>query len=132
MDDRNGISTATDFDPHAVVSRHVATAAAAFEAATCGHPLCRIGDGPDVMRPKFAEGGLAAATELDRSMERSPTTSPIELAADTLAAWEEERRSCDDHGGPRVGYLNGGVAQLRNILTELRRAPASRAGRSAV
>jgi hypothetical protein len=119
MNHGNGTSTATDSDPHAVVSRHVAEATAAFEAATCGHPLCRIGDGPDVMRPRFAEGGLAATSELDHLMKRGPRTNPIELAADTLAAWEEERRSCDDHGGPRVGYLNGGVAQLRNILTEL-------------
>jgi hypothetical protein len=119
MDHRDGTSTATDVDPRAVVARHVATATAAFEAATCGHPLCRIGDGPDVMRPKFAEGGLAGASELDRSMRRSPTANPIEIAAETLAAWEEERRSCTDHGGPRIGYLNGGVAQLRNILSEL-------------
>jgi hypothetical protein len=127
MDQRDGPSTATDIDPRAVVSRHVATAAAAFEAATCGHPLCRIGDGPDVMRPKFAEGGLAAASELERSVRRSPTANPIEIAGETLAAWEEERRSCDDHGGPRVGYLNGGVAQLRNILTELGSASAEAA-----
>jgi len=51
-----------------------------------------------------------------------------EAAAEVgLAAWEEERRSCDDHGGPRVGYLNGGVAQLRNILTELELAAAEAA-----
>jgi hypothetical protein len=120
MDQSNGTSTATDVDPRAVVHRHVVTATAAFEAATCGHPLCRIGDGPDVMRPKFAEGGLAAVNELERSLRRSPTASPIEIATETLAAWEDERRACDEHGGPRVGYLNGGVAQLRNILSELR------------
>ncbi len=124
MDHHNGTSAVTDPDPVAVVSRHVMSATAAFEAATCGHPLCRIGDGPDVMRPKFAEGGLAAVSELEREMRRSPTANPIELATETLSAWEEERRSCHDHGGPRVGYLNGGVAQLRNILNELRSASA--------
>jgi hypothetical protein len=127
MDHPNVTPTATDLDPRAVVSRHVVTATSGFEAATCGHPLCRIGDGPDVMRPKFAEGGLAAVSELERSMGRGPTANPIEIAAETLAAWEEERRSCDDHGGPRVGYLNGGVAQLRNILTELESTSAEAA-----
>jgi hypothetical protein len=115
----DGPSTSPSPSPRDVVGRHLATATVAFDAATCGHPLCRIGDGPDVMRPKFAEGGLAAVTELDRSMSRSPAADQVEIASETLAAWENERRVCDDHGGARVAYLNGGVAQLRNIVAEL-------------
>ena len=30
-----------------------------------------------------------------------------------------ERRVCEDHGGARVAHLDGGIAQLRNILAEL-------------
>jgi hypothetical protein len=103
-----------------IVNRHVKAATAALEAATCGHPLCRIGDGPDVMRPKFAEGGLAAAAELERSLGHNDASDPIGGAEEVLARWEDERRGCPDHGGPRVGYLNGGVAQLRAIIEDLR------------
>ena len=124
MDAFDGTSTARSLSPQDVVGRHRATATAALEAATCGHPLCRIGDGPDVMRPKFAEGGLAAVTELERSMTRTTASDPVELAAETLASWENERRVCEDHGGARIAYLNGGIAQLRNILAELHSAPA--------
>lgn len=125
MEQRHGTSVAPARSPGEVVGRHVAAASAALEAATCGHPLCRIGDGPDVMRPKFAEGGLAAATELERSMARRPTSEPWRAASEMLAAWEAERRSCQDHGGPRIGYLNGGIAQLRNIVAELDPARAA-------
>jgi hypothetical protein len=105
-----------------VVERHVRTATAALEAATCGHPLCRIGDGPDVMRPKFAEGGRVAAAELERLLKSSPASDPLEVVAETLTRWEDQRRGCPDHGGPRVAYLNGGVAQLRTIVEDLRTA----------
>jgi len=121
----DGTSTARSMSSQDVVSRHLATATAALDAATCGHPLCRIGDGPDVMRPKFAEGGLAAAAEIDRSMKRTSAAGLVELAAETLASWENERRVCEDHGGARVAYLNGGIAQLRNILAELDPASAA-------
>lgn len=119
MDALDGTSSARTESPREVVDRHLATATAALDAATCGHPLCRIGDGPDVTRPKFAEGGLAAVTELERSMRRSPAPDPVDVGSMILAAWEDERRLCEDHGGARVAYLNGGVAQLRNILAEL-------------
>jgi hypothetical protein len=115
MEQRHDTDLASD-----VVARHVRTATAALEAATCGHPLCRIGDGPDVMRPKFAQGGLAAAAELERSLRHTDRSDPIGVAEEVLTRWEDERRSCPDHGGPRVGYLNGGVAQLRTIIEELR------------
>jgi hypothetical protein len=108
-----------------VVDRHRATATAALEAATCGHPLCCIGDGPDVTRPKFAEGGLAAVAELDRSMKHTSASDLVAPTSETLASWENERDVCEDHGGARVAYLNGGIAQLRNILAELDSASAA-------
>ena len=101
-----------------IVTRHLHVATAALEAATVHRPLCRIGDGPTVERPKFAEGGLAALTEVSDAVRRRPA-EVREVVDEVLARWEQEHLSCADHGGPQVAYLNGGVAGLRSLHDDL-------------
>ena len=100
------------------LSRHV-------NAATCGHPLCRIGDGPDVSRPKYAEGGLAAVSELQRELRVVADTGALSVAEDLLATWEAERHASETRGAAWVAYRNGGVAQLRAIVDDLGKVTSS-------
>ena len=81
--------------------------------------MCRIGDGPDVGRPKYAEGALAALTELQRSLGASTRTDAAAVAQDLLETWDLERRRSEGRGRAWVAYRNGGVAQLRGVVDDL-------------
>ena len=111
--------------PIDVLEHHRAVAESALNAATCGHPLCRIGDGPDVSRPKYAEGGLAAVSELQRKLRSATGLDAMSAAEELLASWEAERRASEDRGAAWVAYRNGGVAQLRAIVADLARVTSS-------
>ena len=111
--------------PIDVLEHHRAVAESALNAATCGHPLCRIGDGPDVSRPKYAEGGLAAVSELQRKLRSATGLAAMSAAEELLASWEAERRASEDRGAAWVAYRNGGVAQLRAIVADLARVTSS-------
>ncbi|MGZ4709147.1 MAG: hypothetical protein ACXWBN_10450 [Acidimicrobiales bacterium] len=102
-----------------MVEHHRAVAESALNAATCGHPLCRIGDGPDVSRPKYAEGGLAAVSELQRKLRGSAGPDALTVAEDLLATWEAERHASEARGTAWIAYRNGGVAQMRAIVDDL-------------
>jgi hypothetical protein len=111
--------------PAEVLEHHRAAAESALQAATCGHPLCRIGDGPDVSRPKYAEGALAAVTELQRNIRDAAGTEALTAAQDLLATWEAERRTSEGRGPAWSAYRNGGVAQLRSVVADLTRVTDS-------
>ena len=102
-----------------VVARHRAIAERALEAATCGRPLCRLDDGPGVSRPKYAEGGLAAVTELQRALRAAPAADPAAVTTDLLHQWEAEREASEERGPAWLAYRTGGVAQLREVLSDL-------------
>ena len=106
--------------PAEVLEHHRALAESALEAATCGRPLCRIGDGPDVSRPKYAEGALVAVGELQRILEEDAGLDVSTAAQDLLAMWNVERRASENRGQAWVAYRNGGIAQLRAIVADLR------------
>ncbi len=117
--DRESPADAALPQPVEVLEHHRAVAESALDAATCGRPLCRIGDGPDVSRPKYAEGGLAAVSELQRKLRGVPSGDALTLAEDLLASWEAERQASEARGAAWVAYRNGGVAQLRAIVDDL-------------
>jgi len=117
--DREAPADAAPPHPAEVLEHHRAVAEAALDAATCGRPLCRIGDGPDVSRPKYAEGGLAAVSELQRKLRGAAGSDPLPVAEDLLATWEAERHASKARGTAWVAYRNGGVAQLRAIVDDL-------------
>lgn len=102
-----------------VLEHHRAVAESALNAATCGHPLCRIGDGPEVSRPKYAEGGLAAVSELQRKLRGATGIDALTATEDLLASWEAEKHAAEDRGAAWVAYRNGGVTQLRAIVDDL-------------
>ena len=87
--------------------------------------MCRIGDGPDVSRPKYAEGGLAAVSELQRKLRRGPDTDALTVAEELLGTWEAERHASEARGAAWVAYRNGGVAQLRAIVDDLAKVTSS-------
>ena len=88
-------------------------------AATAGEPLCQITEGGDPTEPKFAEGALAAVTELQRQVRATPDASELAVARALLAAWEVEQDACAGRGVAWSAYRNGGVAELRSIVAEL-------------
>lgn len=111
--------------PIEVLEHHRAVAESALNAATCGHPLCRIGDGPEVGRPKHAEGGLAAVSELQRKLCGATGLDALSAAEDRLAGWEAERSASEDRGAGWVAYRNGGVARLIIIVADLAEVASS-------
>ncbi len=111
--------------PIDALEHHRAVAESALNAATCGHPLYRIGDGPDVSRPKYAEGGLAAVSELQRKLRSTTGLEALSAAEDLLANWEAERHASEHRGAAWVAYRNGGVAQLRAIVADLAKVASS-------
>jgi hypothetical protein len=117
--DREAPADAALPQPVEVLEHHRAVAESALDAATCGRPLCRIGDGPDVSRPKYAEGGLAAVSELQRKLRSVTGSDALTVAEDLLASWEAERHASEARGPAWIAYRNGGVAQLRAIVDDL-------------
>ena len=117
--DREAPADAAPPHPAEVLEHHRAVAEAALDAATCGRPLCRIGDGPDVSRPKYAEGGLVAVGELQRKLRNLSGTDALTLAEELLSSWEAERDASGARGAAWIAYRNGGVAQLRTIVDDL-------------
>jgi hypothetical protein len=111
--------------PVEVLEHHRAVAESALDAATCGRPLCRIGDGPDVSRPKYAEGAVAAVSELQRKLGGTTGPDAMTVAEDVLATWEAEQHASEARGPTWTAYRNGGVAQLRAIVADLTRVTSS-------
>jgi hypothetical protein len=123
--DRESPADAASPEPVEVLEHHRAVAESALDAATCGRPLCRIGDGPDVSRPKYAEGGLAAVSELQRKLRGGTDTDALAVAVDLLSTWEAERQASEARGAAWIAYRNGGVAQLRAIVDDLAKLSSS-------
>ena len=94
-------------------------------AATAGEPLCRIAAGGDPTEPKFAEGALAAVTELQRHINATPTAGELAAARDLLTSWEAEKVACAGRGVAWSAYRNGGVAELRSFVAELELASSA-------
>ena len=88
-------------------------------AATAGGPLCRTTEGGDPTEPKYAEGALAAVTELQRQVRATPDSGELAAARALLATWEVEQDACAGRGVAWSAYRNGGVAELRSIVAEL-------------
>ena len=88
-------------------------------AATAGEPLCRITEGGDPTEPKYAEGALAAITELQRTVRATPDGDALALARSLLASWEVQQEACASRGVAWSAYRNGGVAELRSLVAEL-------------
>jgi hypothetical protein len=123
--DRESPTGGAPQQPVDVLEHHRAVAESALDAATCGRPLCRIGDGPDVSRPKYAEGGLAAVSELQRKLRGGTDTDALTAAEGLLSTWEAERQASEARGAAWVAYRNGGVAQLRAIVDEQAKVASS-------
>ena len=86
---------------------------------------CRSSDGADVSRPNYAEGGLAAVSELQWKLRDATGLDAQSAAEDLLATWKAERRASEDRGAAWVAYRNGGVAQLRIVVADLAEVASS-------
>lgn len=102
-----------------VLEQRRAEAESVLLAATAGEPLCRITEGGDPTEPKFAEGALAAITELQRTVRATPDGDALALARSLLASWEVQQEACASRGVAWSAYRNGGVAELRSLVAEL-------------
>lgn len=58
-------------------------------------------------------------TELQRNVRATPDSSELAVARSLLASWEVEQRACAGRGVAWSAYRNGGVAELRSILSQL-------------
>ncbi len=103
-----------------LLERHRAVAETALVNATGGDPLCRVGDGPDVTGPKFAEGRLAAVAELQRTCRAAVGSDTEVLAHQTLARWQDEQRNSRVRSPAWDAYREGGIAELTSVVEELR------------
>jgi hypothetical protein len=102
-----------------VLEHHRAAAESVLLTATAGQPLCRITEGGDPTEPKYAEGALAAITELQRTVRASPDDDELTLARSLLATWEVQQDACAGRGVAWSAYRNGGVSELRSLVDEL-------------
>ena len=117
--DRETPSTRVRPVPVGVLEHRRAEAESVLLAATAGDPLCRITEGGDPTEPKYAEGALAAVTELQRIIRATPDTGELAVARSLMATWEVEQDACAGRGVDWSAYRNGGVAELRSIVAEL-------------
>jgi hypothetical protein len=111
-----------------VLEHRRSEAEAALLAATAGESLCRITEGSDPTEPKYAEGALAAVTELQREIRAMPDAGELAVAQRLLATWEVEQDACAGRGVAWSAYRNGGVAELRSIVADLGRSQPRRPG----
>jgi hypothetical protein len=81
-----------------VLEHHRAEAESVLLAATAGEPLCRISEGGDPSEPKYAEGALAAITEVQRAVRSTPDRAELTLARSLLAAWEVKQDASASRG----------------------------------
>jgi hypothetical protein len=105
--------------PIGVLEHRRAAAESVLLAATAGEPLCRITEGGDPTEPRYAEGALAAVTELRRQVRATPEAGALAVAQSLLASWEVEQNASAGRGVAWSAYRNGGVAELRGIVAEL-------------
>ena len=117
--DRDEQATAAPLAAAGVLDEHRAEAESVLLAATAGEPLCRITEGGDPTEPKYAEGALAAITELQRAVRSTPDGDELTLARSLLASWEVQQHACAGWGVAWSAYRNGGVAELRSLVTKL-------------
>lgn len=121
--DREAPATPVGAGSHDVLEHRRAEAESALLAATAGESLCRITEGGDPTEPKFAEGVLAAVTELQRAVRSTPELGELAVSRQLLASWEREQAACAGRGVAWSAYRNGGVAELRAIVAELDAGP---------